>query len=73
MILSQFNVDPAENKIIFRIIVEITTRCYIAGFGNQRDQKFSNRMIIKLKIILNSYLIYYFLRGQKHFDSNSSF
>ncbi|EMJ98226.1 TetR/AcrR family transcriptional regulator [Leptospira alstonii] len=73
MILSQFNVDPAENRIISRIIVEVTDAILNRWIREQKDKEFSDRMIIELKIILKSYLTRYFPGGQKRFDSDSSF
>ncbi|MBW0433241.1 AcrR family transcriptional regulator [Leptospira yasudae] len=65
MILSQFNVDPAENKIISRIVVEVTDAILNRWIREQKDKEFSNRMIIELKIILKSYLTRYFPEGQE--------
>lgn len=65
MILSQFNVEPAENKIISRIVVEVTDAILNRWIREQKDKEFSNRMIIELKIILKSYLTRYFPEGQE--------
>ncbi|MDV6234119.1 TetR/AcrR family transcriptional regulator [Leptospira ellisii] len=59
-ILSQFDVDPAENKIISRIVVEVTDAILNRWIREQKDREFSNRMIIELKVILKSYLTLYF-------------
>ncbi|TGL73279.1 TetR/AcrR family transcriptional regulator [Leptospira yasudae] len=65
MILSQFNVDPTENKIISRIVVEVTDAILNRWIREQKDKEFSSRMIIELKIILKSYLTRYFPGGQE--------
>nr|WP_249262216.1 hypothetical protein [Leptospira alexanderi] len=73
MILSQFNVDLAENKIISKIIVEVTDAILNLWIREQKDKEFSDKIIIELKIILKSYLTRYFPGGQNHLDSDSSF
>ncbi|XDD50343.1 TetR/AcrR family transcriptional regulator [Leptospira sp. WS92.C1] len=65
LILSQFNINPAENKIISRIIVEVTDAILNRWIREQKDKEFSNRMIIELKIILKSYLKRYFIEGKE--------
>ncbi|MBM9579095.1 TetR family transcriptional regulator [Leptospira sp. 201903070] len=64
-ILSQFQVDPAENNIISRIIVEVTDAILNRWIREQKDKEFSSRMIIELKIILKSYLSRYFPGGKE--------
>ncbi|MBM9499290.1 TetR family transcriptional regulator [Leptospira sp. 201903071] len=64
-ILSQFQVDPAENNIISRIIVEVTDAILNRWIREQKDKEFSSRMIIELKIILKSYLTRYFPGGKE--------
>lgn len=64
-ILSQFQVDPAENKIISRIVVEVTDAILNRWIREQKDREFSSRMIIELKIILKSYLTRYFPGGKE--------
>lgn len=60
LILAQFQVNPAENKIISRIIVEVTDAILNRWIREQKDREFSSRMIVELKIILKSYLTRYF-------------
>ncbi|TGK11021.1 TetR/AcrR family transcriptional regulator [Leptospira stimsonii] len=64
-ILSQFQVNPSENKIISRIVVEVTDAILNRWIREQKDKEFSNRMIIELKIILKSYLSRYFPGGKE--------
>ncbi|EMN91779.1 TetR/AcrR family transcriptional regulator [Leptospira weilii] len=73
MILSQFNVELAENRIISKIIVEVTDSILNLWIREQKDKEFSDKIIIELKIILKSYLTQYFPGGQNHLDSDPSF
>ncbi|WP_061209588.1 TetR/AcrR family transcriptional regulator [Leptospira borgpetersenii] len=72
-ILSQFNVNLAENRIISKIIVEVTDAILNLWIREQKDKGFSDKIIIELKIILKSYLTRYFPGGQNYLDSDSSF